>query len=80
MARNPERAERPAQDSNSPDVHDEIPALAKEKALAEENLRRAREISAHARRSPVGPLGRTALLIGLLALAGLLFVWLLLVI
>jgi hypothetical protein len=38
---------------------------AKEKALAEENLRRAQEISAHERRSPVGPLGRTALLIGL---------------
>ncbi len=74
------RAEGPAQDSNTPDVRDEIPALAKEKALADENLRRARQISAHARRSPVGPLGRTALLIGLMALAGVLVVWLLLTI
>jgi hypothetical protein len=79
MARNTQRAEPPARDPNTSDVRDDIPALAKEKALAEENLRRAQKISAHARRSPVGPLGRTALLIGLVALAGLLLVWLLLV-
>ncbi len=49
------------------------------RALAEEKLRRAQEVSAHARRSPVGSLGRMALLIGLTALAGLLVAWLLLV-
>ena len=55
----------------------ERPAV--KRAIAEENLRRARAISAHTRRSAVGPLGRAALLIGLLALVGLLVTWLLLV-
>jgi hypothetical protein len=45
---------------------------------ADQALRRAREVSAHARRSPVGPVGRMALLVGLAALAGVLAVWLLL--
>ena len=54
-------------------------SAAVKRALAEEKLRRAQEVSAHARRSPVGSLGRMALLIGLMALAGLIVAWLLLV-
>jgi hypothetical protein len=53
-------------------------SAAVERALAEENLRRARQINEHAGRSPVGPISRAALLIGLLALAGIAAVWLLL--
>jgi hypothetical protein len=46
-------------------------------ALAEEKLRKARQVNAHARRRAVGPLAVAALLIGLLALAGVFFAWLL---
>jgi hypothetical protein len=49
-----------------------------ERALAEENLRRAQQIKHHATRSPVGPAGRIALLVGLLALAGIAAVWVML--
>jgi hypothetical protein len=54
------------------------PAPAVERALAEEKLRRAQQLSAHERREAVGPLGRAALLIGAMALVGLIAAWLLL--
>lgn len=54
------------------------PSAAVERALAEENLRRAQLIKHHATRTPVGPAGRVALLIGLLALAGIAAAWLVL--
>lgn len=53
-------------------------SAAVERAIAEERVRRAEQLSQHARRSPVGPISRAALLIGLLALAGIAAVWLLL--
>ena len=53
-------------------------SAAVERALAEENLRRAQQLSHHASRSPIGPISRTALLVGLLALAGIAAVGLLL--
>ena len=61
-----EAAGRPAQDA------------AVERAIAEERVRRAQQLSQHAGRSPIGPASRAALLIGLLALAGIAAVWLLL--
>jgi hypothetical protein len=61
-----EAAGRPAQDA------------AVERAIAEERVRRAQQLSQHAGRSPIGPVSRAALLIGLLALAGIAAVWLLL--
>jgi hypothetical protein len=53
-------------------------SAAVERALAEERVRNAQQIAHHARRSPIGPISRAALLIGLLALAGIAATWLLL--
>jgi hypothetical protein len=108
MARNSKRAVRPATETNTSQLREEIPsgrtpskssardvaaapfdtddeaagrpasAPAVERALAEENLRRAQQLSVHERRGAVGPLGRMALLIGALALVGLIAAWLLL--
>ena len=56
-------------------------SAAVERALAEENLRRAQQLSHHESRSAIGPISRTALLVGLVALAaiaGIAVTWLLL--
>jgi hypothetical protein len=53
-------------------------SAAVERALAEENLRRAEQLRHHETRSPIGTISRTALLVGLLALAGVAAIGLLL--
>jgi hypothetical protein len=82
MAKNSDRGPARARASDDTErVRGETPSgrtPAVEQVLAEENLRRTRQITAHERRPPMGSLGTTALLIGLLGLAGVLGAWLLL--